>query len=432
MKIKRYFAADMRQAIRLVRDEQGPDAVILSNRRVDGGVEIVAAVDYDEALVHKMAEPASPEPSPRPDEPAAANITALLDARRQQGVMLHPPAATESRSGHEPSQGETTTPHTATRIEWAQDPVLQAMREEITTLRGMLEAQFASMAWGDSKRRNPMQALMLQRLTQLGLSPQLSRKLVASARLGSDLQRNWRSILEQLARHISVTGDDILERGGVVALVGATGVGKTTSIAKLAARFTLRHGKGSVALITTDSYRIGAQQQLRAYGSILGAPVYTAHNADELRSLLEQLSDKRLVLIDTAGMSQRDVRLSEQFAMLRRGGPQIRSYVVLSATSQRSALDDVVRSLGSVSLSGCIISKVDECVVLGSAISVAIQHKLPLAYLSDGQRVPEDLHPARTSEVLSRAISFMKQYQEKPADEAMAVNFGRMAGMRHE
>ena len=413
MRIKRYFAADMRQAIRLVREEQGPDAVILSNRRVDGGVEIVAALDYDEELVNKMAAEERRVKAPEQEKvPAAAEI---VHQRSEEPVVPEAIEPSISRPVESP-------------ISWTQEPSLLAMKEEIKTLRGMLEGQLSGLAWGEMGRRHPLYTSLFERLMRLGLSPRLCRNIADRIEMQEDNDKNWLSALGVLARHLPVTGDDVLNQGGVIALVGPTGVGKTTTVAKLAARFTLRHGPGRVALVTTDSFRIGAYQQLRTYGRILGVPVHVARDNRELHRILESLRDVPLVLIDTAGMSQRDMRLSEQFAMLRDPGLHIRSYVVLSTTTQRSVLDDVVKAFGHLSPAGCILTKLDESAVPGEALSVVVNHQLPVAYVSDGQRVPEDLHPARANNLVNRSVKLMTRQGESQYDgEGMALMFGKTA-----
>jgi flagellar biosynthesis protein FlhF len=213
----------------------------------------------------------------------------------------------------------------------------------------------------------------------------------------------------------------------MIALVGSTGVGKTTSVAKLAARYALRHGQRSVALVTTDCYRIGAHEQLFTYGRILGVPVQVASSHEELQSTLASLADRRLVLIDTAGMSQRDLRLAEQLATLRDSGFPLRTYLVLNVTTQLNVLDEAVRAFGKAALEGCILTKVDEAASLGGVLSVVAKHRLPLAYVGDGQRVPEDLHPARAHNLVNRAVSLMQQAGQDSNDETLAERFGGMA-----
>lgn len=401
MKIKRYFAADMRQALQLVREEQGPDAVILSNRKVDGGVEIVAALDYDEALVERMTREEAKAAAPAARAEAVAQASAEPPRRRND-----------------------------VRVEWSQDPAITAMRNEIKTLRGLVETQLTGLAWAEMRQHQPLRAQVLERLTRLGLSAGLCHELAERVQYCDDAEHNWRQALGLLARRIPVTDDDILTYGGVVALVGPTGVGKTTSVAKLAARYTLRHGPDRVALITTDSYRIGAQQQLRTFGRLLNAPVYVANDAAELGRLLESLRDVPLVLIDTAGASPRDVRLVEQMAVLKAGRGAVRTYVVLAATTQRKALEETVRAFGNIALDGCLLTKLDETASLGEALSVVAQRQLPVAYISDGQRVPEDLQPARANNLVTRSVGMMRN-SEQPAEEALAFSFGRMVGSAH-
>ena len=430
MKIKRYFAADMRQAIRKVREEQGPDAVILSNRRVEGGIEIVAAVDYDEALVNEALARSTVEDASPADRasvggtPARASMHLVSGGPASSAGGPRGEAVSEAAGETRPEPSRRAA---APAISWSQDPALVEMRREIHELRGLLENQLAHLAWGDLQRRQPHTTELLRRLSDLGLASELCRGLAERVGPVSDEDQAWRRALGLLAHQLPVTDDDILNSGGVIALVGSTGVGKTTSVAKLAARYALRHGQRSVALVTTDCYRIGAHEQLFTYGRILGVPVQVASSHEELQTTLASLVDKRLVLIDTAGMSQRDLRLAEQLATLRDSGFPLRTYLVMNATIQSNVLDEAVRAFGKAELEGCILTKVDEAASLGGALSVIAKHRLPLAYVGDGQRVPEDLHPARAHNLVSRAVSLMQHAGQDSNDESLAERFGGMA-----
>lgn len=431
MKIKRIFAADIRQAIHQVREALGPEAVILSNRQVQGGVEIVAATDYDEALLSSLGEPGAAAQSagaaPARDSSARdraavaeADDAPARDKRAPRKAVYQPPADHAAKTG--------------ALIEWAQDPTLVEMRRELKTLRGMLEHQVSGLAWGDTSRRNPLRATLLRRFMELGLSPHLCQQVADSVSEDLDFDHAWRHGLGLLAHRVPVTDDDILTEGGVVALVGPTGVGKTTTIAKLAARYTLRHGPDSVALVSTDGYRIGAHEQLRIYGRILNIPVRLATGAEELRSTLEDLHGKRLVLIDTAGMSQRDVRLSQQFTLLQGGtvkAAPVKTYLVLSATSPVAGLNQIVQAFRGAQPRGCILTKLDEAVSLGAALSAVIEHKLPVAYVSNGQRVPEDMQPARAHTLVVRSVTIMQQSGEPMEDESLELALGGLLADAH-
>jgi flagellar biosynthesis protein FlhF len=388
MKVKRFFAPDMRQAIQKVREDQGPDAVILSNRQVDGGIEIIAALDYDESLT-----PAPAEPQSQP-EPAAANVAADATPARRADV-----------------------------VSWSQDPALVSMREEIKQLRSLLENQLAHLAWSDRERRQPLHTGVMRRLSNMELSDDLVERVSAPTIHARDDEHAMQLALTELAATLPVAENDIFDQGGIVALVGSTGVGKTTSVAKLAARYVLRHGQRHVALVTTDSYRIGAHEQLMTYGRLLGIPVQVASNHKELRSTLNSLADKRLVLIDTAGMSQRDVRLTEQFATLADSGIPIRTLLVLSATLHPSVLDETIRAFSGVALDGAILTKLDEAASLGGVLSTVINRHLPLMFTANGQRVPEDFHPARADKLVQMAAELSSSL-DLPNDTVMAEQFG--------
>ncbi len=389
MKIKRYFAPDMRQAIRKVREEQGPDAVILSNRRVNGGIEIIAALDYDDSLFGELA-PAAPA------ERAAVASTIETPEREPANHPQPKTANTEKQAPGMPN------------VEWAQDPALVAMQQEIRVLRGMLENQLSQFAWADMARRNPAHAGVLQRFSDMGMGKELAQELAGEIPDSKDVDQAWRHGLGLLSHRVQITDDDILGRGGVVSVVGPTGVGKTTMVAKLAARYALRHGKRHVALISTDNFRIGAYEQLHTYGQLLGVPVYSAASNEELNRLLTDLADKHLVLIDTAGMSQRDMRLAEQMEALASERRHIRTYLVLSANIQLATLNEVVSAFRNVPLAGCLITKIDEAASMGGVLTAVVRNDLPVAYVGDGQRVPEDLHPARAHALVSRAVALMQ------------------------
>ncbi|HHJ16479.1 MAG TPA: flagellar biosynthesis protein FlhF [Gammaproteobacteria bacterium] len=405
MKVKRFFAPDMRQAIRLVREAQGPDAVILSNRKVDGGIEIISALDYDAALLEPQHSGSTPASEPAAAEQAVADATS-----ENNDTYTRTPAASRPASP-------------APAVSWSQDPAIVSMQEEIRQLRGMLENQLAHLAWGELGRREPLHADVMRRLSSMELDTALIEQVSAPTVHARDAQHAWQLALAELSATLPVAGNDLLDQGGIVALVGSTGVGKTTSIAKLAARYVLRYGRRHVALVTTDSYRIGAHEQLMTYGRLLGIPVQVASDHRELRSTLNSLSDKRLVLIDTAGMSQRDVRLSEQFATLADSGIPIRTLLVLSATLHPSVLQETVQAFSDVPLDGAILTKLDEAASLGGVLSAVIRQQLPLMFVTDGQRVPEDMHPARAPKLVQQAAELALN-EELPGESFMAEKFG--------
>lgn len=402
MKVKRFFAPDMRQAIRLVREAQGPDAVILSNSKVDGGIEIIAAMDYDESLLNDDASRTASQP--------------YFENNVKQSAS-QPTGAT-------PLANAIQEPVSATQqVKWSQDPAIVAMRDEIKQLRGLLENQLAHLAWGDLNHREPLHAGVMRRLSSMELDTGLIERVSAPTLHARDEEHAWQLALSELAASVPVAEHDIVDQGGIVALVGSTGVGKTTSVAKLAARYVLRHGQRHVALVSTDSYRIGAHEQLMTYGRLLGVPVQVASDHRELRSTLNSLADKRLVLIDTAGMSQRDVRLSEQFATLADSGIPIRTLLVLSATAHPSVLDETVDAFSRVALEGAILTKLDEAARLGGVLSTLVNQQLPLMFVTDGQRVPEDMHLARAQKLVQKAVGLMLG-SDLPAESLMAEQFG--------
>ena len=399
MKIKRFFAKDMRQAIREIREELGADAVILSNRRVSGGIEIIASLDYDEAIFNHM--------NPRAEEQEAP-VEKKYSTEKKSNVAATGPAHDTAKPASS-NVARLVVDNKKPDVEWVEDPAIVAMRHEIQNLRGILENQLSHLTLDDFERKEPGKAVIARRLEQMGMSHDICQQLVSLLDNSGDQENLWNQALALIAHKIQVTDDDILSRGGVVALVGPTGVGKTTSIAKLAARFTLRHGNREVALISTDNYRIGAHEQLMNFGRIMGIPTYMAASVEDLTQRIQDLSDKRLILVDTSGMSQRDVRLNEQLQSLSSSSSAIRTYLVMAANTQTNTLNDVMRAFRHIPLAGTILTKLDETTSLGGCLSTVIRYALPVAYISDGQQVPEDMHPARAHTLVSRAVTLMQQ-----------------------
>jgi flagellar biosynthesis protein FlhF len=274
------------------------------------------------------------------------------------------------------------------------------MMNEIKTMHSMMQEQLACLAWGDMQQRDPKRSTLIREMINVGFSPELARQLLGKMPANAD--KAW--VQKLLAHNIRVAtaNEDVVTRGGVYALVGPTGVGKTTTTAKLAARAVVRYGADKVALITTDSYRIGAHEQLKIYGKILGVAVHAVRDTEDLKLTLSGLKHKHLVLIDTMGVGQRDSRVADQAEMFNAAGAQ--RLLLLNATSSGSTLDDVVRMYHGTGVVGCIPTKLDEAVTLGTVLDVVVRHKLQMHYIASGQRVPEDLHEVNLEYLLHRAF----------------------------
>lgn len=281
-----------------------------------------------------------------------------------------------------------------------------SMLNELRAMREMMKERFETIAFVEKLQRTPTQALMAQRLLDGGFSPVLVRKMldgmprdVASAKSGD---MSWAAQVLQRNLNTADQEANLEDQGGVFALIGSTGVGKTTTTAKLAALFAAKHGAHNLGLITLDAYRMGAHEQLRAYGRILGVPVHIAHDRAALEDLLELLSGKKLILIDTAGMPQRDARTRELLEMVSH--KSIRKLLVINTAAQGDAIEDVMVSYQAANCAGVILSKLDEAVKLGPALDALIRHKLKVLGVANGQRVPEDWHRLTAASLVQRAI----------------------------
>ena len=459
MNVKRFTARNSREALRLVREALGDDAVVVSTKPSAGGVEVVAMPPETIGRLEAMStEQVAAEPAPAA---ALAATSAADDAerlsmstlsfqdyvrtrmlrRRQASLAATAPATATSTStvattvaasaataAAAPTTAPVAAPQARPDLRLADDIVVadippaapalvvadpaphidaalqreQQLLAELRAVKELIEQRFGTLAFMEKLQRRPAEARLAQKLLDCGFSPILVRKMAEGFRADAGDENEWAA--QVLEKNLRTAGADeaIEQRGGVFALIGATGVGKTTTTAKIAAAFAARHGAGQLGLITLDAYRLGAQEQLRGYGRILGVPVHTAHDRASLDDLLELLAGKKMVLIDTAGMAQRDERTRELLEMLSHRSVQ--RLLVVNAASQGETIDDVLVAYRASTCAGMVLSKIDEAIKLGPALDAAIRHRLTVVGVANGQRVPEDWHRLSANALVQRAL----------------------------
>ena len=417
MQVKRFFAADMRTAMKLVRDELGADAAIIGNRKVAGGVELTAALDYP------VQAPAARQPNPALEAELRKTQSVIAAAHAELVTRNQAAAGMDRQLLGEAAQAPAVEPARPAPVAApAVDPrAFEAMRSELSGLRELIEVQLGSIAWGQMQSRRPQQANLWRRLQRMGLPVELSKALLEKVAGIEEPRQAWRMLLAYLAQGIKTPKQEPLEEGGVIALVGPAGAGKTTTLAKLAARYVLKYGAQNIALVSMDSFRIGAQEQLKTLGRILNVSVTPVDPGQSLTQALAPLARKRVILIDTAGLPASDPALRMQLEALANRNIRSRNYLVMAATSQSQVLKAAWHSYRRCGLAGCILTKLDEAGSLGEVLGLAISQRLPVAYLADGPRIPDDLHLPRSHQLVSRAVSL--QAPENPSEETMADVF---------
>jgi len=419
MKPRRFFGANSRDVLKQVREAFGADALIISNAKVTGGVEVVALPSQSiDVLVAGAAnaepardparvvtrEPGREPPREQVREPSAVAPAIAAAAPGAETQRRREPVLAASNPNPEPVHA-STMPVSAS-ADNVSASFVHDMVAELRSMRAVLEQRLAGLAWSELARRDPARVSALQRLLTAGFSGELARRLTDPMPDAAPEGEALKWLIAEINRNLVTAGadNDIIERGGVYAIVGPTGVGKTTTTAKLAARGVVRHGADRVALLTTDTYRIGAHEQLRIYGRILGVTTSIVRDAAELKAALSELRGKHMVLIDTIGMSQRDKLVAEQVSALSRSGGNVKRLLLLNATCNGDTLEDVVRCYEPGSLDGCILTKLDEAQSIGPALDVVIRNRLALHFVANGQRVPEDLHVPNRQYLIHRAL----------------------------
>lgn len=471
MQAKRFTAADMRRALDMVKEEFGEDAIILSTERTSKGVEVTASVE--ETIVNTAAESslsfnqpsmqeqkvataasrfksiptaASPlaadekgyQPFSNRDIGLASGKTREQLAEEMDFANRRMRAAQEAGSLTLESWADQQTPqrniqnkkddNSATKQESRnRDLEISRLHNEIADMRNTIELQLSHMAETQERQfieatssfskedASPIVASIKQQLEYLGLTKSCNQQLIKSIKKNkmpdTNKQLLWTHVLAELAKNIPNNISDPVAKGGMYAFLGTTGVGKTTTIAKLAARYVMQHGAEGVVLLTTDNYRIASHNQLTSLAKILNVTVQVVEDFQQLPSYIKQLRHSKLVLIDTPGMGYADPLLKSHLHVLREC-KGVENVLVLSANSQYQMMKASLHSYRMVGLRYCVMTKLDECASLGDAISVMSDHEVPLAYITDGQSVPEDIAVLKPSQLVSRAVDMLRSQRK--------------------
>lgn len=507
MQVKRFVAANMRLALKMVREEMGPDAVILSNKRVGDGVELLIALESLPQFADSENGSESARPTARQtknsdnpflsdsDDRAVATTTAAasnleLEVERMQREakqrarslaavlsdksrrQLEEVMDTDKLSSNSIEAGlaDDVVDYQSTRVsldeksvvaplETSEKPAasidqhlesgaaetpyavafreneeeLSQMRFELQSMRDLLERQFSAMAWGQFSQCKPQQASLWKRLKRVGIGAAIASELLArddidNAEGGRESTDIWQSIMTDLSKRLPVVGSDVVGLGGVFAFVGPTGAGKTTTIGKLATRYVLEHGAENVALVTTDTMRIAAHEQLRTFGRILKVPVCIVDKNNSLERVLHSLRHKSLVLIDTAGLNRQDPKLKKQLSTLNELGDRVQSILVIPTTSQSDVVRAAYHTYKTDNMKHCVLTKLDETMSLGGALTVIIDKSLLVAYSANGQAIPGDISVAQPGQLVRDAIDLAKH--SRTDDESMASELAALTSRR--
>jgi flagellar biosynthesis protein FlhF len=405
MNIRRFFGNNSREALSMVRKALGGNAVILSNRAVNGGNEIMAFKEEDlNAMVANETDQRHAPSYHHSQNHESSEPTTLLSLLNKNNRTQSTDFQANKSAPLNAKIDEQSAP-----VQLASSQSSQQMADvlnEMRSMRSVIESQLTTISWGNIQQRDPIKSKILSTLLAAGFSAALSRLLAEKLPTNLDAERAMIWVKAILARNLNTIENEteVLDKGGIFALIGPTGVGKTTTTAKLAARYVMKHGTQKLGLITTDAYRVGGHEQLRIYGRILGVIVHAVKDEADLKIALNELKNKHTILIDTVGVSQRDRMVAEQIAMLSNTNAPVKKLLCLNATSTGETLADVIMAYKGKGLDGCIVTKLDEAATIGNVLDVIIREKLKLYYAANGQRVPEDIHLANKQQLIQHAL----------------------------
>jgi flagellar biosynthesis protein FlhF len=478
MQVKRFVAPSMRTALKMVREEVGEEAVILSNKRVPEGVEIMISIDepvLDElpasiSAIDVLRNAAEQSTVPAPEQPATEQTSKLQQEvvrmqreARQRAESLAAALAKKSQQAQgsfadlysqqvadqqvdqlglesddvevslSRSSQQAAAPAPVTEVPAdLRDEELNSLRSELQSMRDMMEMQFSNIAWGNFSQNNPRQANLWRGMKRMGLQGNVIDRILRPLPLTQNAAENWQRAMVALSAALPAAQDDVIAHGGIFAFVGPTGVGKTTTIAKLAARYVLKHGAEDVALVTMDSHRLAAFEQLRTLGRILNVPVKMVDKAHSLEQVLHSLRHKRLVLIDTAGLNRGDQRLQAQLQAINELGARAKTLLVTAATAQGQVIKSAYDSYKTDNLAGGVLTKLDESFSLGESFSLMIEKCLPVLYTTNGQDVPDDIAVAKKPSLVKMAIQMAKAVDVDEQDMAEELAAHPLAGQNNQ
>lgn len=460
MKLKRFVAKDMRSALALIKEELGAEAVIMSNKRIENGVEIVAGIESesaakslssarvikdDEVTLGSSKKGSQASSGGSKQEAFAKSLLEILERQKQEQAKQQsgsakaqarsasktrePPAPLYAQQGMRDLFVKEDEREVEKKVEKthgissyvsaeseSERNEISKMRQEVDSIRRLLQFELAGLMSDSKKREEPVKAMVYELLLSTGFERTVAHDLSETIDADASFNFAWRELAKTIEKRLIIGNDEVVNDGGIVTLIGPAGVGKTTTLAKLAARFVMKYGSDRVALVTADHYRIGAVEQVKTYGRIMGCATFAIKSLDELPQMLHTLRDKSLVLVDTVGVGLYDERFGTQLAQLKQQSKlNLKHYLVLPATAQRRVLEQAYEHFSSIGLKGLILTKIDESESLADALSLCIKQKLMLSYITDGQRVPEDLSVPQAKNIAVKALSAVENDAAKYA-----------------
>jgi len=421
MKIRKFYAKETREAMKLVRETLGPDAVILSNKPKGEGVELLAAPDMGDDPMLDLVSDSKPKLQDIPKKKVNVNDASslLLNYTQDNKIVVNDSLAREKVIAPNLAVSDKFEEKTID-VETSGEKAILSLKEEMEALKGLLKEQLSGLVWGNIKYKNPVQASILRQLTQSGFSSEIVRRLVQTLDENISPEDAISHIKELLAKSIQITPNLHIDSPGIYCLIGTSGVGKTSCVTKLAAKCAIEHGVDSVVMVTTDSTRIGSQDQLKIYGKILNIDVVALDDISYLPDALEELKFRKFIFIDTQALNLNDSKISTFSSIIESCQLPISLLLVFAANSQSTYIKSTFKTYARLGISSAIITKLDESFSLGESLSSLIEYKIPLSYISSGTQIPDDIKQMSNTSIVHRAIAMGRAIARDFGDDELA------------
>ena len=488
MKVKRFFGKNTQTAMQAAKQELGADLAILSSKNVNGGVELICAIDYDESIIDNSQSSFNHVDKRLDNKPLNQNVRQNLTVQNlvknenynidpngsnslnnntmqpmsnynedymssidDSAVSYHPQKkndatlADQSKASninpaqlsqlkdkisefgnlHAKNKKQSKINKSTKKSEWLEDPSLSAMKGELKSLRGFLEHQLNGLAWNDYQKRSPLKTEILKKLFSSGLDISIVKAICENIQEECSLQKAWLESMNLLRQKIPVGNHANKAKKTVAVFSGSSGSGKTTSLIKMAANLIIKYGRERIVILTLDTQKVASIEQIKTYGKVLGVKVINIFDRNELVEALDVFHKQKFILIDTAGHPKQSKQAEIQQSWLKSIQVPFINYCICNIVHQSDWLIELVNSVKLNRDDRLIATHVDEVKSLAPLFNVMIRTQTEMPYYCNGQKIPDDFHSVNIDECMKHLSPIGDKMPNKLDEDELAINMSR-------